>query len=63
MKTYTASWTDERGDRRKLTVHSLRAAEMLLTNLTSAGYDAHLTSNTRTFNTIIIKLDGQPVKL
>ena len=64
MTTYTVSWRDRQDTPRKLTVHSLRAAHLLMTNVESSGfYDVRLTSNRRTFNTVVIKLDGQPVKL
>jgi hypothetical protein len=64
MITYTVSWRDRGDNPRKVTVHSMRAAQLLAENVTSAGfYEVRLISNRRTFNTIVIKLDGQPVKL
>jgi hypothetical protein len=64
MTTYTVSWRDRDDTGHKITVHSIRAAQLLLTNVQRTGfYDIRLTRNQRTFNTIVIALDGQPRKV
>lgn len=64
MTTYTITWRDRQDTPRKLTVHSMRAAQLLMRNVESSGfYDVRLTTNRRTFNTVVIALDGQPRKV
>lgn len=63
MTTYTVSWRDRDDTGHKITVHSLRAAQLVMANVSGTFYEVRLTRNTRSFNTVVLTLDGQPRKV